>query len=87
MSSKTYVIKVKNLETLQRDIAIVTSGNKEAAITKFVLHMHMYGASKEFNTYDGHFVYDEEHKCYYNKTKTLKLKIKHVNLHNDFILL
>lgn len=86
--TKTYVIKSKILGTNHKDIAIVSSGNKLAAITKFILHMQMSGLQKEFNSYDHHFEYNETENAYYNKDTTLRLKIKQINVHNqDFILI
>lgn len=87
MSTKTYIVKVKHLETNHKDIAVVHSGNKEAAITKFILHMHTFGVEKTFNSFNHTFEYDEKEKCYYNIDKTLRMKIKHINLNNDFILI
>ena len=76
---KTYVVKAKELDTGRRDTAIVSSQDKQGAIRKFLIHMD--------NVYGGHFEYDENDKCYYNQNKTVRLKIKHINIHNDFILL
>ena len=87
-ATKTYIIKVKNLETNRKDIAIVQSGNKQAAIQKFILHMNMLDTQNDFNIMNHEFEYDQIADCYFNKNKTLRLKIKHINLHNhDFYLL
>lgn len=79
MPIKTYVVKAKELDTGRRDTAIVSSQDKQGAMRKFLIHMN--------DIYGGQFEYDETDKCYYNQNKTVRLKIKHINIHNDFILL
>lgn len=75
---KTYyvIMKADNIDKKIR--AIVSAGNRESALKKFIIHASIH-------TYD--FMYDENDHTYYSLDNSIRIKMKRINIHNDFIVL
>ena len=95
--SKTYLVEFDMPKpTLNHFYAIVTSGNSRGALQKFLLHMDEIPGYEpvEFNTeFISHVTLDNQnrstpkktYKEYYNKDHSVKIIVRQINPHDDFI--
>ena len=69
---------MKNENTNKKIRAIVSAGNRESALTKFKIHVGVFHINLR---------YDEHDKTYYSQDNFIRIKMKRINIHNDFIVL